>query len=289
MLGRSRRIVGLTVVLVALAGGIAWAAIPAADGTYTACRLNNVGTVRLIDPSLPSSSLLGHCTSAETQITWNKGGPTGPKGPPGDKGPTGDKGPVGSNGPTGDKGPTGDAGSKGATGDKGPAGDAGSDGAPGDKGPTGDKGPNGDKGPTGDKGPNGDKGPDGDKGPAGEPGGVSVHYRAEPFALPFLSSVAITNVNVTPGNWVISVKAQLSSTTATDVTCSLVDLVSGHVFDSWQGKAGTGGADETVVLMAADSFSTDTAVWLRCASSATLATLKQLKMVAYEAAVIASP
>ena len=64
----------------ALAGGVAWATIPADSGLYTACKLKATGTIRLIDPAGPSSSLLSHCTTYETQITWNQ---KGPKGDPG--------------------------------------------------------------------------------------------------------------------------------------------------------------------------------------------------------------
>jgi hypothetical protein len=124
-----KRVAMLAVLAAAISAGVAYAAIPDSNGVYTACRLNNVGTIRLIDPTaLPASSLLNHCTSLETKFSWNQGGATGPPGPPGDKGPIGDKG------PTGDKGLQGDPGSKGATGDQGPV---------GDKGPTGDPGPTG--------------------------------------------------------------------------------------------------------------------------------------------------
>jgi hypothetical protein len=81
---------GLAVLL--MAGGIAYATIPDSGGVYTACRLNNVGTIRLIDPSGPSSSLLSHCTSLETQIQWNakgQAGAPGATGPPGPAGPAG--------------------------------------------------------------------------------------------------------------------------------------------------------------------------------------------------------
>ena len=59
------------------AAGIAYATIPDGGGVYTACRLNGVGTIRLIDPSGPSTSLLSHCTAFETQITWNQKGKNG--------------------------------------------------------------------------------------------------------------------------------------------------------------------------------------------------------------------
>jgi Domain of unknown function (DUF5666) len=100
----SGRVVIGAVVLLGAAAGIAYAAIPDGNGVYTACMLKNVGTIRLVDPSLQSSSLLSHCTSVETQITWNRGGPPGPQGLPGPKGETG---PQGSQGPNGDAGPAG--------------------------------------------------------------------------------------------------------------------------------------------------------------------------------------
>jgi hypothetical protein len=106
-LGHGRRTLGLAAVLAVAAAGVAFATIPSGDGVFTACKLNATGTIRLIDPSLPSSSLLSHCTSLETKTIWNKGGPAGPAGQPGDKGPTGD---IGVKGPTGDQGPPGPAG-----------------------------------------------------------------------------------------------------------------------------------------------------------------------------------
>jgi hypothetical protein len=73
------------VALLAVAG-VAYATIPDGGGVYTACRLNGVGTIRLIDPSGPSTSLLSHCTSFETQITWNQKGQKGDAGAPGQNG-----------------------------------------------------------------------------------------------------------------------------------------------------------------------------------------------------------
>ena len=69
--------------LFALAGGVAYATIPDGAGVYTACKLNALGTIRLIDPSLPASSLLSHCTALETAISWNQ---RGQKGDPGQNG-----------------------------------------------------------------------------------------------------------------------------------------------------------------------------------------------------------
>jgi hypothetical protein len=76
-------------VLFAAAAGIAYAAIPDSNGVYTACMLNKVGTVRLIDPSLPASNLMSHCTSVETTLTFNQQGPPGAAGSPGAPGKNG--------------------------------------------------------------------------------------------------------------------------------------------------------------------------------------------------------
>jgi hypothetical protein len=73
------------VALLAVAG-VAYATIPDSAGMYTACKLNGVGTIRLIDPSGPSHSLLSRCTAFETQITWNQQGQTGDAGAPGKNG-----------------------------------------------------------------------------------------------------------------------------------------------------------------------------------------------------------
>ena len=79
----------------AIAGGVAYATIPSDTNVFTACMLKNVGTIRLIDPSLPSSSLMSHCTSLEAQVAWNQ------KGQPGAAGPLGPAGPAGRDGQDG--------------------------------------------------------------------------------------------------------------------------------------------------------------------------------------------
>ena len=78
--GRVTRLVVLCGVGLTLAAGIAYATIPDGGGVYTACMLKNLGTIRIIDPSLPASNTLGHCTSVETQINWNRDGQTGDAG-----------------------------------------------------------------------------------------------------------------------------------------------------------------------------------------------------------------
>jgi hypothetical protein len=67
--------------LVAMAAArMAYATIPDGNGVFTACKLNATGTIRLIDPSSGSSLLLGHCTSLETQLSWDQQGQPGPAG-----------------------------------------------------------------------------------------------------------------------------------------------------------------------------------------------------------------
>src|ERR1700733_1248674 len=104
---RGRRLVLCTILLLRFAGGIAYATIPGSGNVYSACMLKGVGTIRLIDTSLPASNLLGHCTALETQVTWNQTGVPGSPGATGAAGPTGARGPTGATGPAGAQGATG--------------------------------------------------------------------------------------------------------------------------------------------------------------------------------------
>jgi hypothetical protein len=88
-------------VLFAAAAGIAYAAIPDSKGVYTACMLDKVGTVRLIDPSLPASNLMSHCTNVETKFTFNQQGQQGAPGLPGAPGANGKDGADGKDGKDG--------------------------------------------------------------------------------------------------------------------------------------------------------------------------------------------
>jgi hypothetical protein len=130
------------VAALATAGGIAYASIPGPGNVYTACMLKGVGTIRLIDKSLPSTNLMSHCTDKETEISWNQTGQPGPAGPAGPAGATGGTGPAGPQGPKGDPGARGDLGAQ------GPPGPTGQAGPPGPQGPKGDTGPQGPPGPA---------------------------------------------------------------------------------------------------------------------------------------------
>ncbi len=67
-------VVAAAAAALSLAGGIAYATIPDDDKVFTACMVKNVGTVGLIDKSLASGNLMNHCTSLETELTWNPSG-----------------------------------------------------------------------------------------------------------------------------------------------------------------------------------------------------------------------
>jgi hypothetical protein len=111
----STRVLAALTVAVALAASArpasasvsASAVIPASDGTFTGCLLQDVGALRLIDPSLPAKNLMGHCSKFEQQVHWNQQGPAGPQGPAGDPGAQGPKGDDGAPGPAGPPGPMG--------------------------------------------------------------------------------------------------------------------------------------------------------------------------------------
>ena len=151
----------------ALIGGVAWATIPAENGLFTACKLKATGTIRLIDPSGPSSSLLSRCTSYETQISWNQ---KGQKGDPGVAGANGAKGIDGTNGAAGPKGAAGPNGVDGTNGVDGKDGAAGPKGADGRNGTNGLDGTNGLAGEDGAAGANGADGTNGRNGADGAPG-----------------------------------------------------------------------------------------------------------------------
>lgn len=105
---RSRRGVLIATVLLMPAGGLAYATIPMADGTITACYSKTNGALRLID-----AERAGCNSTSETAIEWSQQGP---------KGATGVRGPAGPTGADGAPGPTGPAGPTGAEGAPGPAG-----------------------------------------------------------------------------------------------------------------------------------------------------------------------
>ncbi|HEX7317918.1 MAG TPA: hypothetical protein VF297_28700 [Pyrinomonadaceae bacterium] len=97
-------LIALTAV-VAVAGGMVVASIPAPDGTITGCYQKNNGHLRVVESA-------GQCNPSEQVLTWNQEGPVGPQGPAGPQGATGPQGltgPAGPEGPVGPQGPAGDS------------------------------------------------------------------------------------------------------------------------------------------------------------------------------------
>jgi hypothetical protein len=66
----------IAALFVIVAGGIAYAAIPSADGTISGCYRTIDGTLRVIDAEAGQT-----CRSGEKPLTWSQ---TGPPGPPGE-------------------------------------------------------------------------------------------------------------------------------------------------------------------------------------------------------------
>ena len=93
-----------TVVALAIAGSVAYATIPGAGNVYSACMLKGVGTIRLIDKSLPSTNLMSRCTDKEIEVTWNQAGQPGPPGDDGAAGASGANGADGADGADGQDG-----------------------------------------------------------------------------------------------------------------------------------------------------------------------------------------
>ena len=94
-----KRTVGLSVtaaVALVVAGGVAYGAIPAADGTITACYAKSGGAMRVIDVKKGQA-----CTTSEKVLTLNQQGPIGPSGADGAAGAQGQTGPAGPTGPQG--------------------------------------------------------------------------------------------------------------------------------------------------------------------------------------------
>ena len=107
-------LVGAGVAALAVAGAVAYAAVPDSAGAIHGCYNKLFGSLRVIDTDRNA-----RCLPGESAISWNQTGPQGPAGAPGPSGPSGPAGPSGTNGTNG---PVGPAGAPGETGPQGPAG-----------------------------------------------------------------------------------------------------------------------------------------------------------------------
>lgn len=106
LLGRRApwRVALLAVIGAAVAASVGYAAIPAPDGTITACISRDRDNVRFVDNA-------SRCRRHETAVTWNQRGPTGATGAAGTAGAAGKTGATGATGPVGATGPAGPSGS----------------------------------------------------------------------------------------------------------------------------------------------------------------------------------
>jgi hypothetical protein len=96
----------MSIVVVVALGALAYAAIPATDGTITACYAKTFG---LLNPkgSLRVVNTANECSALETVLTWNQRGAAGAPGATGAPGPQGPQGAQGLPGPAGPQGPAG--------------------------------------------------------------------------------------------------------------------------------------------------------------------------------------
>ncbi len=85
------------VAALGIVAGVAYATIPDSNHVFTACMLNNVGTIRMIGhDAKPARDPAGHCSGLETLLTWNQcrdkralQAQLARQGPKGDTGPAG--------------------------------------------------------------------------------------------------------------------------------------------------------------------------------------------------------
>lgn len=84
-LGRRSLLIPLCMFgILALVGGIAFAAIPGSDGKIDACYEPGQSSLRVIDTEAGAT-----CRPQEKSLSWNQTGPAGPAGPQGPAGPRG--------------------------------------------------------------------------------------------------------------------------------------------------------------------------------------------------------
>jgi hypothetical protein len=81
-LPRAVFIAALSIAVVTVASGVAYATIPDSGGVIHGCYKTNQGTLRVVDTEKGQA-----CTNAENTLDWNQ---TGPQGPPGSPGINGD-------------------------------------------------------------------------------------------------------------------------------------------------------------------------------------------------------
>jgi hypothetical protein len=226
-------------VAVAIAGGVAYATIPGPGNVYSACMLKGLGTIRLIDKSLPSTNLMSHCTDKETEISWNQVGQPGPQGAKGEPGAPGTNGTDGTDGAAGKDGVSVMSAAE-------PAGANCADGGVqltaaigvsyvcnGKRGLQGDPGPQGEPGTQGPQGLQGLPGPQGAPGPQG-PAGVSGYQMVKATVSAPAQNVADASAACPLGKYILGGGADAGTTgPASAVLRSALDGFFNGYPDSW--------------------------------------------------------
>ena len=207
------------VAAAALAGGVAYATIPGPGDVYSACMLKGVGTIRLIDKSLPPTNLMSRCTDKETEVSWNQAGQVGPAGPTGARGEPGAPGTNGTNGTNGKDGvsvttaPEPVGANCGAGGAELTAANGVSYVCNGERGPQGDRGP---QCPPGTLGLKGDQGPPGPPGADGAGLSSLADLNGLPCDLPPTSAPGVVRVIVdSEGGAIFAVSLRCEPTVGT--------------------------------------------------------------------------
>jgi hypothetical protein len=102
---RGIRLLLATTAVLAVGGGIAYAAIPTSTGVIRGCYQMTSGSLRVIGTNPTVGG--GKCSTSEKALDWSQRGPTGARGATGATGATGANGATGVTGTTGPSGPTG--------------------------------------------------------------------------------------------------------------------------------------------------------------------------------------
>jgi hypothetical protein len=220
------RVIAIAGLLLAVAGSVAYATIPDDGKVFHACMLNNLGTIRLIDPTLPSTNFMSKCSALESPVSWNQSGQQGIQGiqgPAGTAGADGKNGIDGKNGLDGKDGAPGTPGAAGKDGKDGLTGTNGLDGKDGARGNDGAScltadgtqavpscvGPQGSKGDPGAQGPKGDVGP---KGETGDPGPSDAYStRGRPNSEVAGTETTIAELNLPAGAYVLNARVHFQS------------------------------------------------------------------------------
>lgn len=253
------------VVCAALVGGIAYAAIPDANGVIFACYAKNGGALRVSDT--------GGCKSTEVALSWNHVGPpgltwrgewaSGSSYQPRDAVLYQGSSYIAIFANQGSTPPNSNWMLLASKGEKG------------DTGATGPQGPVGPQGPTGPQGPQGPKGDKGDTGPAGPAGSTTRVYvkRVARADAPQNSSPVVISLAVPAGAYLVNVTATAvdDSTEDIGVQCGLEDGVYPRVNTAAAASSsGSGsttlGAEGALAITTAPTYSTDATLKLDCSS-----------------------